>query len=129
MSKADFLEKKNTGAVFFSCDFFGIISILDHDFFHFQVLNCYFEAYQHAAGSEQRFALAQVITDIMQRKPHLDLGSEYFVQAYRDEILCLETHRQLIKTILDCQVAIRKKYRFLSDSPCPWKQIQFLSLT
>ncbi|XP_067099474.1 uncharacterized protein si:ch73-242m19.1 [Osmerus mordax] len=75
-----------------------------------QVLNCYFEAYQHAAGSEQRFALAQVITDIMHRKPHLDLGSEYFVQAYRDEIICLETHRQLIKTILDCQIDEERQY-------------------
>lgn len=70
----------------------------------FQLLNCYYEAYQHATGTEERFALAQVITDIMHRRPQLDLNLDYFVQAYRPEIGCLQSHQQLIRDILDNQV-------------------------
>lgn len=72
-----------------------------------QLLNCYYEAYQHAAGAEQRFTLAQVITDIMHHRPPLDPDQDYFVQAYRTEISCLHLHRQLIKDILDKQVTTR----------------------
>lgn len=72
-----------------------------------QLLNCYYEAYQHAAGAEERFALARVITDIMHSRPQLDLNQDYFVQAYRAEISCLQSHRQLIKDILDKQVTAK----------------------
>lgn len=69
-----------------------------------QLLNCYYEAYQHAAGTEERFALARVITDIMHRKPQLDLNQDYFFQAYRTEISCMQSHQRLIRDILDNQV-------------------------
>lgn len=69
-----------------------------------QLLNCYYEAYQHTVGTEERFALAQVITDIMHRRPQLDLSLDYFVRAYRAETCCLQRHQQLIRGILDNQV-------------------------
>ncbi|XP_059209493.1 coiled-coil domain-containing protein 162-like [Centropristis striata] len=75
-----------------------------------QLLNCYFEAYQHAAGTEERFALAGVITDIMHRRPHLDLDQDYFVQVYRAEISCLQSHQQLIRDILDNQIENQRQY-------------------
>uniref|UniRef100_A0AAQ6IJB5 Si:ch73-242m19.1 n=1 Tax=Anabas testudineus TaxID=64144 RepID=A0AAQ6IJB5_ANATE len=75
-----------------------------------QLLNCYYEAYQHAAGAEERFALARVITDIMHSRPQLDLNQDYFVQAYRAEISCLQSHRQLIKDILDNQIEKQRQY-------------------
>ncbi|XP_049452775.1 uncharacterized protein si:ch73-242m19.1 isoform X1 [Epinephelus fuscoguttatus] len=75
-----------------------------------QLLNCYFEAYQHAAGTEERFALARVITDIMHSRPHLDLNQEYFVQTYRAEIGCLRSHQQLIRDILDNQIEKQRQY-------------------
>ncbi|KAM7376223.1 hypothetical protein PAMP_005966 [Pampus punctatissimus] len=75
-----------------------------------ELLNCYYEAYQHAAGTEERFALAQVITDIMHSRPHLDLNHDYFVQAYRDEIRCLQSHQQLIKDVLDNQIEKQRQY-------------------
>ncbi|XP_074517834.1 coiled-coil domain-containing protein 162-like [Sebastes fasciatus] len=75
-----------------------------------QLLNCYFEAYQHAAGTEERFALAQVITDIMHSRPQLDLNQDYFVQAYRAEISCLRSHQQLIRDILDTQIEKQRQY-------------------
>lgn len=71
-----------------------------------QLLNCYFEAYQHVINLEERFSLAQVITDIMHRRPCLDLEMEYFVQAYWQEVVCLQSHQQLIKLVLNAQVIV-----------------------
>ncbi|XP_044023592.1 uncharacterized protein si:ch73-242m19.1 isoform X2 [Siniperca chuatsi] len=75
-----------------------------------QLLNCYYEAYQHAAGTEERFALAQVITDIMHSRPQLDLNQDYFVQAYRAEISCLRSHQQLIRDILNNQIEKQRQH-------------------
>ncbi|XP_028251836.1 uncharacterized protein LOC114427829 [Parambassis ranga] len=75
-----------------------------------QLLNCYYEAYQHAAGAEERCALATVITDIMHRRPQLDLTLDYFVQAYRAEIGCLQSHQQLIRDVLDAQIKRQRLY-------------------
>ncbi|XP_054470263.1 uncharacterized protein LOC129103702, partial [Anoplopoma fimbria] len=82
-----------------------------------QLLNCYYEAYQHAAGTEERFALARVITDIMHSRPHLDLNQDYFVQVYRAHIGCLQSHQQLIRDILDNQIEKQRQYlqRIWSD--------------
>ncbi|KAK6307562.1 hypothetical protein J4Q44_G00227100 [Coregonus suidteri] len=77
-----------------------------------QLLNCYIDAYQHVTGPEERFSLAQVITDIMHRRPrlHLDMGAEYFVQAYRAEMVCMQTHQQLVRTVLDNQIDRQREY-------------------
>ncbi|CAB1331275.1 unnamed protein product [Coregonus sp. 'balchen'] len=76
------------------------------------LLNCYIDAYQHVTGPEERFSLAQVITDIMHRRPrlHLDMGAEYFVQAYRAEMVCMQTHQQLVRTVLDNQIDRQREY-------------------
>ncbi|XP_008289483.1 coiled-coil domain-containing protein 162 [Stegastes partitus] len=75
-----------------------------------QLLNCYYEAYQHAAGTEESFSLARVITDIMHRRPQLDLDHGYFVDTYRAEISCLQNHRQLIRDVLDNQIKTQRQY-------------------
>ncbi|XP_047466605.1 uncharacterized protein si:ch73-242m19.1 [Mugil cephalus] len=75
-----------------------------------ELLNCYYEAYQHAAGTEERFALARVITDIMHRRPQLDLEQDYFVQVYRAETGCLQSHQQLIRDVLDNQIKRQRQY-------------------
>ncbi|XP_036448527.1 uncharacterized protein LOC118823198 [Colossoma macropomum] len=75
-----------------------------------ELLNCYFEAYQHVIDVEERFSLAQVITDVMHRRPCLDLETEYFVQAYKQEVVCLQSHQQLIKLILNTQIDKQRQY-------------------
>ncbi|XP_072545413.1 uncharacterized protein [Salminus brasiliensis] len=75
-----------------------------------ELLNCYFEAYHHVTDLEERFSLAQVITDIMHRRPHLDLDTEYFVQAYRQEVACMQSHQQLIKLVLNSQIDKQREY-------------------
>ncbi|KAL2098869.1 hypothetical protein ACEWY4_005349 [Coilia grayii] len=74
-----------------------------------QLLNCYFEAYQHLTDSEERVAMAQVITDIIHRRPRLTQAT-YLVQAYQEELVCLQTHQQLIKHILDHQIDEQRRY-------------------
>ena len=73
---------------------------------YLQLLDSYFEAYQHALDPEERFALAQVITDIMHRCPRFDFSHPYFIKAYREECTCLRLHLQLVRGILNQHVSI-----------------------
>ncbi|XP_019133387.2 uncharacterized protein si:ch73-242m19.1 [Larimichthys crocea] len=109
--------KKTTAGVHSGSDFDRVALLLDlwtceTEFLEskVQLLNCYYEAYQHAAGTEERCALARVITDIMHSRPQLDLNQDYFVQVYRAEIGCLRSHQQLIKNILDNQIEKQRQY-------------------
>ncbi|XP_047413840.1 uncharacterized protein LOC124988397 isoform X2 [Sciurus carolinensis] len=75
-----------------------------------QLLDSYFEAYQHTLDPEERFALGQVITDIMHRRPKFDLSHPYFIKAYQDECVCLRLHLQLVKGILNHQMEHQREY-------------------
>ncbi|KAK7142769.1 hypothetical protein R3I94_012197 [Phoxinus phoxinus] len=75
-----------------------------------QLLNCYLEAYQHVTDPEEQFRLAQVITDVMHRRPQIDFTAGYFVQAYRDTIVCLHSHQQLIKLVLNNHIDEQRQY-------------------
>lgn len=82
---------------------------------YLQLLDSYFEAYQHALDPEERFALAQVITDIMHRCPRFDFSHPYFIKAYREECTCLRLHLQLVRGILNQHVSI---FGFFFKIPC-----------
>ncbi|XP_009892173.1 PREDICTED: transmembrane protein FLJ37396 [Charadrius vociferus] len=75
-----------------------------------QLLDVYFEAYQHALDPEERFALAQAIIDIMHKRPRFDLKLEYFVNTYKDECICLQLHLQLLKDIVNQQIDAQREY-------------------
>nr|XP_025715055.1 LOW QUALITY PROTEIN: uncharacterized protein LOC112813981 [Callorhinus ursinus] len=75
-----------------------------------QLLDCYFEAYQHVLDPEERFALAQVITDIMHRRPRFDFSHPYFIKAYRDACTCLRLHLQLVRGILNQHIECQREY-------------------
>ncbi|XP_020946494.1 putative uncharacterized protein C6orf183 homolog isoform X8 [Sus scrofa] len=75
-----------------------------------QLLDSYFEAYQHALDPEERFALAQVIIDIMHRCPRFDLSHPYFIKAYRDECACLSLHLQLVRDVLNQHIERQREY-------------------
>nr|XP_031311987.1 uncharacterized protein LOC105097150 isoform X3 [Camelus dromedarius] len=83
-----------------------------------QLLDSYFEAYQHALDPEERFALAQVITDIMHRCARFDLSQPYFIKAYRDECACLRLHLQLVRGLLNQHIECQREYvrRLWQDS-------------
>ncbi|XP_064411305.1 uncharacterized protein CCDC162P [Latimeria chalumnae] len=75
-----------------------------------QLLDSYFEAYQHVLDPEERFALAQVVTDIMHRRPRFDFNHGYFLDLYKDECICLRLHLQLIRGILNAQIDEQREY-------------------
>ncbi|XP_061091953.1 uncharacterized protein LOC133124596 [Conger conger] len=75
-----------------------------------QLIDFYFEAYQHVSDNGERFRLAQVITDVMYRWPRLELSSGYFVQAYREELGCMQSHQQLLSLVLNCQIDEQRHY-------------------
>ncbi|XP_026522286.1 uncharacterized protein LOC113411444 [Notechis scutatus] len=77
-----------------------------------QLLDSYFEVYQHALDSEERFALAQVITNIMYRRPRFDFHLGYFVNTYRDECTCLKLHLCLVRDIMNRQIENQRKYNY-----------------
>ncbi|KAM9156376.1 coiled-coil domain-containing protein 162-like [Pangshura tecta] len=75
-----------------------------------QLLDGYFEAYQHALDTEERFALAQAITDIMHKRPRFDLSLRYFVNTYNDECICLRLQLQLVREIFSQHIDAQRQY-------------------
>ncbi|XP_056422256.1 uncharacterized protein LOC130362185 isoform X2 [Hyla sarda] len=75
-----------------------------------QLVDSYYEAYQHTLDPEERFALAQVINDIMFRRPRFDIGSKYFLEAYKDECQCLRLYLQLVRDVLKSQLENQREF-------------------
>ncbi|XP_052607475.1 LOW QUALITY PROTEIN: uncharacterized protein LOC128118689 [Peromyscus californicus insignis] len=75
-----------------------------------QLLDSYLEAYQHTLDPEERFTLAQAMTDIMHRRPKFDLSHSYFTKAYQDDCTCLRLHRQLVRGILSHHREQQREY-------------------
>ncbi|XP_075058991.1 uncharacterized protein LOC142144265 [Mixophyes fleayi] len=75
-----------------------------------QLVDSYYEAYQHVLDPEDRFTLAQVITDIMCRRPRFDIGAKYFLEAYRDDCQCLRLHLQLVRNVLNSQIESQREF-------------------
>jgi len=57
---------------------------------------------------DERRSLAQVITNIMYRRPRFDFDADYFVRCYQLECYCLRLQTELIKSILTTQVSNRQ---------------------
>ncbi|XP_078256203.1 coiled-coil domain containing 162 [Rhinoraja longicauda] len=75
-----------------------------------QLVDGYYEAYQHVCDVEERVALAQVITDIMYQRPRFNLNADYFARTYQAECTCLKLHLQLIADILNRQIEEQREY-------------------
>ena len=48
------------------------------------------ECYEHVTDPLEQQRLMYIITDIMARRPRLNLNANYFVDAYDAEINCLQ---------------------------------------
>ncbi|KAL5014657.1 hypothetical protein ScPMuIL_008927 [Solemya velum] len=75
-----------------------------------ELIDCYIEAYQHVFDRDERRALAQLITDIMFKRPRFDTDSNYFIKMYRAECVILRQKANLIRTILDRQIDEQREY-------------------
>jgi len=48
------------------------------------------ECYEHISEPLEQQRLMTIITDIISRRPRLNLNANYFLDAYNAEILCLD---------------------------------------
>ncbi|XP_048579860.1 uncharacterized protein LOC5511107 isoform X2 [Nematostella vectensis] len=75
-----------------------------------QLLDCYFEAYQHVFDASEKKNLAQVMTNVVSMRPRFDFTADYFVRIYRAECVNLRLHCNLIKGVLDKQIDEEREY-------------------
>lgn len=61
--------------------------------FQFQkalLAQAYLECYEHICDPLEQQRLMQAVTDLMARRPRLNLQANYFADAYKAEIACVE---------------------------------------
>ncbi|XP_028417505.1 uncharacterized protein LOC114541907 [Dendronephthya gigantea] len=75
-----------------------------------QLLDTYFEAYQHTFNPNDKRNLAQVMVNILHQRPRFDFNEPYLVKLYRAENICLRLHCNLVKSVLDKQIADQREY-------------------
>ena len=63
------------------------------------------EAYNHVFDRDEKRALAQAMTNVMNGRPRFDYMADYFVRSYRLECNILRKQAALIKSILDNHVS------------------------
>ena len=59
------------------------------------------ECYEHICEPLEQQRLMQIITDLMARRPRLNLNASYFVDAYDAEIECLKSQFEFMRQIVD----------------------------
>lgn len=63
---------------------------LDFQFHKVMLVQVYMECYEHITCPMEQQKLMQIITDIMSKRPRINLQASYFVDAYDAEITCLQ---------------------------------------
>jgi hypothetical protein len=61
---------------------------------------CYLECYEHIVDPLEQQRLMQIITDIMSRRPRLNLQASYFTDSYAAEYECIENQLELVKFMI-----------------------------
>ena len=55
-----------------------------------KLVQVYLECYEHVTDPLEQQKLMQIMTDVMARRPRLNLNANYFIDAYDAEIMCLK---------------------------------------
>jgi len=77
------------------------------------------EAYEHITDPLEQQRLMQIVTDLMARRPRLNLQASYFQDSYAAEIALLDKEHELVKMLLDTQITLEKvENKSLQDSLC-----------
>ena len=74
------------------------------------LIDCYMEAYFNNFDRDERRRIAQVITNLMHRRPRFDFEEPYFVTSYRLECAALRLELQLVKKLIDKQIESQREY-------------------
>nr|CAH8857122.1 unnamed protein product [Trichobilharzia regenti] len=74
------------------------------------LMDIYLEAYNHVISRESRRRLAQMMTDLMFKRPRIDFSENYFVKAYRYECAILRQRTEVMRSILTHQILNEREY-------------------
>jgi hypothetical protein len=66
-----------------------------------KLIQLYMECYEHICDPLEQQRIMQVITDIMARRPRIDLHAGYFRDSYTAENECLDAQFELLKIVLN----------------------------
>lgn len=66
-----------------------------------KLIQVYMEAYEHITDPLEQQRLMQIVTDLMARRPRLNLQASYFQDAYAAEITLLDKEHKLLTTLVD----------------------------
>ncbi len=58
------------------------------------------ECYEHICDPLEQQRLMQAVTDVMGRRPRLNLSATYFADSYRAELDCIEAQRRLFREMI-----------------------------
>jgi hypothetical protein len=68
----------------------------------------YLECYEHISDPVEQQRLCQIVTDLMARRPRLNLDDLYFQDSYRAEIACIDKNIELMDMVIQNQIKLEK---------------------
>jgi hypothetical protein len=66
------------------------------------------ECYEHISDPVEQQRLCQIITDVMARRPRLNLDDLYFQDSYRAEVACIDKNIELLDMVIQNQIKLEK---------------------
>ncbi|KAK4470711.1 hypothetical protein MN116_006239 [Schistosoma mekongi] len=75
-----------------------------------KLMDIYLEAYNHIISRDSRRRLAQVMIDLMYKRPRLDLSENYFIEAYNYECSIIRQRTEIMRLILTHHISNEREY-------------------
>ena len=69
----------------------------------------YLDAFEHICDPLEQQRAMQIITDLMAKRPILELEKLHFKQSYRAEIDALNAHREFMQTVISLMLEKERK--------------------
>jgi hypothetical protein len=69
-----------------------------------KLLEHFREAYEHTCDILEQQKIAQIMTDIMAKRPRINMESTYFTESYECEIKVFKEYGNIIREFMDYQI-------------------------
>jgi hypothetical protein len=66
------------------------------------------ECYEHISDPLEQQRTMQLVTDLMARRPRLNLKASYFQDAYSAEVECVRKQFEVARQLVDLQINLEK---------------------
>ncbi|CDW75700.1 UNKNOWN [Stylonychia lemnae] len=87
-----------------------VVSEFEFYYIKAKLVMVYLEAYEHICDPLEQQRMMQIIIDLISSRPRIDYqNSNYFMESYKAEIICYETHYRLMREVVDYQMKMEKK--------------------